>query len=157
MARNKRAMALRNRLMHWWFLVRRPVTLGARAIVLDGEGRVLLVKHSYVAGWHLPGGGVEPGETALDCVRREIAEEANVSLGAPLRLHAFYFNPAASVRDHVALYVCEGAVQTAPKAADREILAAGFFALEALPEDITQATARRLAEWRSGSEPDPVW
>ena len=42
------------------------MTLGVRGVVLDGEDRVFLVKHSYVAGWHLPGGGVEVGETFLE-------------------------------------------------------------------------------------------
>ena len=51
------------RVLHLYWRFARPMTLGVRAVVVDSEARVFLVKHSYVAGWHLPGGGVEPGET----------------------------------------------------------------------------------------------
>ena len=148
---------MRQRLMHAWFLMRRPMTLGARAIALDAHHRVLLVKHTYIAGWHLPGGGIEPGETALDCLRREVAEEGNVALGDEVNLFGFYFNTNVSRRDHVALYVCSGVRQTMPKEPDMEIAAADFFALDALPEDVTPATARRLDEWRRGLVPSGVW
>ena len=74
-------------------------------MVIDGEGRVFLVKHSYVAGWHLPGGGVETGETFLKALTRELAEEGNIVLTAPPVLHGIFFNGRASRRDHVALYV----------------------------------------------------
>ena len=49
------------RLMHFYWRFARAATLGARAMVIDGAGRVFLIKHSYVDGWHLPGGGVETG------------------------------------------------------------------------------------------------
>src|SRR5205085_1859217 len=51
------------KLLHAYWRFARPMTVGVRALVIDGSGCILLVKHSYVSGWHLPGGGVEPGET----------------------------------------------------------------------------------------------
>ena len=55
---------LRARLFHTYFLIRRPMTLGARAVIHDrAGGSVFLIRHTYVPGWQLPGGGVESGET----------------------------------------------------------------------------------------------
>ena len=58
------------RAFHLYWLIARGMTLGVRAVVLDGGNKVFLVRHSYVAGWHLPGGGVEVGETFLEALRR---------------------------------------------------------------------------------------
>ena len=63
------------RLIHGSARFVRPLTMGVRAAVeRDGpEGpEVFLVRHTYVAGWHLPGGAVEVGETAGDAVLREM-------------------------------------------------------------------------------------
>ena len=68
-------MAVVNRLMHFYWRFARGLTLGVRAVVLDGDGRVFLIKHSYAEGWQLPGGGVEAGETLIEALVREIAEE----------------------------------------------------------------------------------
>jgi 8-oxo-dGTP pyrophosphatase MutT (NUDIX family) len=85
-----------------------------RGLVVDAERRVFLVKHSYVAGWHLPGGGVEPGETLAAALARELREEGNIELTAPAVLFAVYFNRRISRRDHVALYVARSFRQSAP-------------------------------------------
>lgn len=133
------------------------MTLGVRVIAFDETGRVFLVRHTYVAGWHLPGGGVDPGETVEEAVRRELREEGHLDLPQPPALLSVHFNDTASRRDHVFLYRCEGAVQTAPKPADREIAESGFFALDSLPAGITAGTLRRLAEARGEVPSDPYW
>ena len=77
------------RVMHFYWRFSRAATLGVRAMVIDGNDRIFLVKHSYVDGWHLPGGGVETGESLLEALARELAEEGNILLGsfaAALRL-----------------------------------------------------------------------
>ncbi len=137
---------LTTRLAHMSFLLTRPMTLGVRGAVIDPEGRVLLVKHSYVAGWHLPGGGVEIGETCESALTRELLEEANVVLEGPPLLHGLFFNAHVSRRDHVAVYVAKRFRVTGERTPDREIVAARFFARDALPPDATRATRARLDE-----------
>lgn len=144
--------------MHVAFLLGRPMTLGARAVVVgEWERSVLLVRHSYVPGWQFPGGGVEPGETLEEALARELREEANVELTAPAALKAVYFNRNASRRDHVALYLVTGFRQTAKKTPDREIVEARFFSLEDLPAATTPATRRRIVEIFGGAPVSPYW
>src|SRR6266545_5792058 len=93
--------ALRRALHAYWRFAR-AMTLGVRALVIDDKGRVFLVKHSYVSGWHLPGGGVEAGETLVEAVARELQEEGHIDVTEPPMLHGMFFNDRDSRRDHVA-------------------------------------------------------
>jgi ADP-ribose pyrophosphatase YjhB (NUDIX family) len=147
----------RDRIAHFAFLLMRPMTLGVRGVALDAEGRVLLVKHSYTPGWHFPGGGVEPGETCEHALIREMAEEACVEVEAPLALHGLFHNVNMTPRDHVAVYVARRFRVTGERKPDREILAARFFSLDALPQDTTRATRARLAEILEGRPLSPTW
>src|SRR5215208_2155545 len=83
--------ALRS-VLHIYWRFSRGLTVGVRAMVFDEHGRVFLVRHTYVRGWHLPGGGVEPGETIQQALTRELAEEGNIRLISAPRLHGVFFN-----------------------------------------------------------------
>ncbi|RDL50723.1 RNA pyrophosphohydrolase [Ensifer sp. M14] len=145
------------RLAHGYYALSRGMTIGVRAACFDDEGRVFLVRHSYLPGWHLPGGGLDRDETALDGLLRELREEGNLEAAVPPMLAQVYYNRRTSRRDHVVFYRCDHVRQLAPKTPDLEISASGFFALDALPDDTTPATRRRLAELAGATAVDVYW
>jgi ADP-ribose pyrophosphatase YjhB (NUDIX family) len=148
---------LLRRAMHAWFLASRGLTLGVRGAVMDGDDRVLLVRHTYVPGWQMPGGGVEIGEDAVSALTRELAEEAEVELASTPQLHGVFLNRHVSRRDHVLVYVVRNFRLLGPKRPDREIAEAGFFPITALPDGVTQGTQARLQEIVSGQAPSAHW
>ncbi len=137
-------------------LLLRPKTLGVRAVALDDQNRVFLVRHTYLPGFHLPGGGVEPRETALRSLEREIDEEGGLVMTGPARLIGFYYNPKHSARDHVVLYLARVS-QIRPRLPDWEIAECGFFPLDALPADTTPATRAHIEEALGLSTPSLHW
>lgn len=156
-----------SRLLHTafglWSRVRQPVGVGVRVIVSDhaGDGprraaAVLLVKHGYIDGWHLPGGKVERGETAAAAACREVAEETGLQ-GRDPQLLGVCLQRWRGMSNHILLYrlaVWDGAL----KAADGvEIAAAAFFTMDRLPDALSPATRRRLDEWRGRQAPDAAW
>jgi 8-oxo-dGTP pyrophosphatase MutT (NUDIX family) len=157
MAGNARRSQLINRLMHLYWRFARAMTLGVRGLVLDGAGRVFLVRHSYTEGWHLPGGGVEVGETMLEALVRELREEGHIELTTPPVLHGVFFHPVYSRRDHVALYVVRGFRQTATPVPNREIVDTGFFPPDALPAGTTAGTRARITEVLQGRPVAERW
>jgi 8-oxo-dGTP pyrophosphatase MutT (NUDIX family) len=137
----------------YWRLSR-PLTLGVRGLALDGD-RVLLVRHTYMAGWYLPGGGVERGEAVEEALRRELIEEVGLRFeGAPALIGA-YSNFHDYKSDHVLLFRVEGWTM-APKP-NREIAEHRFFALTEPPPGTSPGTLRRIAEITGKAPPSFRW
>lgn len=133
----------------------RPVVFGVSAIVEDGQGRVLLARHSYRSGWHLPSGGVGRGEPPDITVTRELEEEVGLVESVAPEFLALYTQKMAWFTHLVALYRVKNArLEFVPNLEVREIQ----FCDPALPPDGTsEATRRRLAEYYGKTPRSSYW
>jgi ADP-ribose pyrophosphatase YjhB (NUDIX family) len=139
-------------------MFRPPLMLGVRLVAFDAEGRVFLVRHRYLPGWHLPGGAVEAGETTRAAVLREAREEGGLEIDGEPRLLGLYFHRTTGRRDHVAVFVARGARRRAGGGqAGLEISEAGFFEPARLPEETTEATRARIREALGAALPSELW
>jgi 8-oxo-dGTP pyrophosphatase MutT (NUDIX family) len=145
------------RAFHLYWRWARGVTLGVRGLVIDKDQRIFLVTHTYVPGWQLPGGGVEPGETVAEALARELLEEGNIEILEPPVLHGIFFNSRVSHRDHVAVFVVRAFRQQSLPVPNKEIAAHGFFSLDALPDNTTPGTRARIAEVMLGAPLSERW
>ena len=134
----------------------RGATLGVRGLVLNAAGEILLVEHTYVPGWFLPGGGVERGETTEEAVIRELREEGGVQTVGRPTLIAIHANHRTFPGDHVLLYRVD-AWTPCEATSHHEILARGWFRLDDLPAGTTASTRQRIEEALGAAEPSPHW
>ncbi len=135
----------------WWRL-RAPVHIGVRAVVLDQNERVLLVRHAYGSeSWSFPGGGPGRHEPLADTAVREVREETGVDCRVE-GLLGIYDSFIEGKSDHVALFVCRTTGAVDPRPASPEIVATGFFPLDALPDKTAGGAKRRLAEYLAGRQ-----
>jgi 8-oxo-dGTP pyrophosphatase MutT (NUDIX family) len=127
------------------FRLTRGMTLGSRTAVIDGQGRFLLVKQTYTAGWIFPGGGVERGETCEEAALREVEEEAGVYAKGPLEFKGIFSNDKEMRGDHLAFYILRDFEQRA-FSSNMEIADARFFHAHDLPDRVNGGSRRRIAE-----------
>lgn len=133
----------------------RPLTVGVRGIVLNADGQLLLVKHTYLTGWYLPGGKVDKGETLQGAIKRELQEELALSDVVIKDIHWAYSSVMEYKNDHIVLFMCQ--TKQAPQIASHEIEAVQFFPVDELPHDMTPATKRRVKEFLDGVEKPEKW
>ena len=125
-----------------------PIGVGAR-LMLVKDNSVLLVHHSYLPGWHFPGGGMKRGETLLETARREAYEEAGAVVTGDLHLLGFCTGSSYGHDDHTAVFVCEEFALQPPT--DRwEIIGRAFFSLDNLPATTQRGYRQVVAQYRQG-------
>jgi ADP-ribose pyrophosphatase YjhB (NUDIX family) len=141
------------RLVLRWLKLR---TRGAKVMVFNPAGELLLIRNGYGDRglWVLPGGGVGRREAPAVAAAREVREEVRLEV-RQLALVARYESAAEGKRDTVHLFraVADGA----PVADRREVEEARFFPLDALPERVSAATLRRIAEVKGERRPGGAW
>ena len=149
---------LRTRIFQSWFRIARPMTLGVRGIVENGEGQVMLVRHTYTSGLFFPGGGVERGERAETALQRELEEEAGVIAQGRPELLGVYSNHRVFRNDHVLLYrLALGSWTTCEPTSRGEIAERIWVDPFSPPSDVTPGTRRRLAEVFGDGGSDGYW
>jgi 8-oxo-dGTP pyrophosphatase MutT (NUDIX family) len=148
---------LRTRAHLFLTALRKRLTVGVRAVLLDGR-KVLLVRHTYTPGWQFPGGGVEPGETAETAAAREALEETGYAVDGRPVLHGFFLNRiAGGKRDHVAVYIWREFRSQLEFAPNLEIAECRWFDVDALPDDVGRGTERRIREIFDKTRPASEW
>ena len=133
-----------SRLLHICFLVVRPLTMGVRGVLLNNKNEILLVKHTYVAGWHLPGGGINKGESAQDALLREIMEETGFTIVGVPKIIGIFHSKTISKRDHVVLFFSENFSLSDETVKTFEIKDAKFFPFDSLPADLEESSKEWL-------------
>lgn len=133
-----------------------PRTIGVRGLVVDADGKVLLVRHSYgPPAWHLPGGGVKRREGLVPALHRELAQECGITITGPVELLGTYSNLRDGKSDHISVFIVASWHQK--EVDDAEIAGMGFFDPDDLPAAASPGTRRRLAEWAAGGVSTFSW
>ena len=145
--------------VRWYWRLRRPSTSGARVILTDLIGHVVLVRHANDGLLYLPGGAAKRGEEPVDAAVRELEEELRLVLDADaMTWWSDYESNAEGKRDTITLFTgCLGA-QAALRPASPEVSEVLLVDPRAeLPPSVSPGTARRLKEWVSGSSAGGRW
>lgn len=132
-------------------------TIGVKAMIINQQQEVLLVKHTYMPGWHLPGGGVEPGETPKTAIIREVKEETGILVKDKPHLFAIYTHQIMGASDYPMLYIIKAFTELPNAKLSGEIAKAQWFHVNNLPEDTTESTQLRIKEYLSGLAPADHW
>jgi ADP-ribose pyrophosphatase YjhB (NUDIX family) len=121
----------------------RPLLMvGATVLILDGEGRLLLLRRADNKYWGPPGGATEPGELLEETARRETFEETGLQIDG-VSLFGVFSGPDQYYRYPNGDEVHIVTIVYVSKVAGREIRLShehtewGWFALSEIPEDLS--------------------
>ncbi len=138
----------------YWRIVK-PFTIGVRALIINKNGEVLLVKHTYSDLWYCPGGGVDKGEHLIDAIKRELKEELDLIVKDSPVLLGTYSNFFEHKNDFVSIFIIKE-FELDPKQ-NLEIETWAFFAPDKIPETTSIGTKKRIAEYFKNKEINYIW
>jgi 8-oxo-dGTP diphosphatase len=122
-------------------------TLGVFAAIID-DGRILCVRMNYAThAWTTPGGRVEPGESPLDALKREVLEESGLDVVAG-ELVGVYSKP---YKDDIVLFFRASVVGRNPWQPNDEISDMGYFRRSELPEPMGLGVRTRIIDALDGT------
>jgi len=132
----------------------RPVRMGVRILMVQKD-EVLLVWHTYLSGWYLPGGGLQRNETLEAAARREAFEETGAKLGEVKLLGIFSsFNQWKT--DHTVVFYSDDFEITGVP--DKEIEKVGRFSFGELPDYVYGSHRKLLESYMNGKvAPQGEW
>ncbi len=128
----------------------RPVRMGVRVMMVQGD-EVRLIRHTYLSGWYMPGGGIKRNETIEQAARREAMEETGAELGE-ITLLGIFSSFVQWKTDHTALFLCKDFKITGKS--DGEIAEMRLFPLDALPENTFSSHRKLLEAYRKNGSPN---
>ncbi len=132
-------------------------TIGARIMLIDGSKKILLIKEGISKNWQFPGGGIDPGESFYQGVKRETFEETGYKIIGEIELHGVFHNIEASNRDHLAFFIGRDFVKEKEFSKNREIIDLGWFDIDNLPPDIAPSAKRRIGEIFFNHKISEIW
>jgi len=128
------------------------------AIIVDKTGQILLVRHTYLTGWSLPGGGVKRKETILEAIKRELKEELDLDcLSDPELIGPALLSAHESRSVHNNVFLVTDWERNSDRVQKLEIEEVGFFDVESLPEGTIGGTRRRIDEYLQKRKADYRW
>jgi ADP-ribose pyrophosphatase len=123
--------------------------------VVEQDGKVVLVRHSYKSGWMFPGGAVDRGETPAQAILRELQEEIGLTASDPPALIGAYLRRGRWASNLILLYRVQAAAFVfTPSWEVRELILADP---TSLPAGASPASKRRIAEIYGGAPASPLW
>lgn len=141
------ALQFLHRCRHLALRLLRLKTHGVKVMAFNAAGELLLIRNTYGHSdlFMLPGGGIERRESPAEAAARELIEETGLR-AERLEPRSIHLSNAEGRRDTIHLFTAQ--TTGAPKPCGIEVQEARFFPLDQLPDNVSTATLRRIAEYR---------
>jgi ADP-ribose pyrophosphatase YjhB (NUDIX family) len=125
----------------------RPIRMGVRVMMIEND-QVWLIRHTYLDGWFLPGGGLKKWESLDQAARREAREETGADLGE-ISLLGVFTSYAQWKSDHTSVFLCKDFKFIGKS--DAEIAEMRAFPLDRLPPETYKLHRILLEKYHTGN------